>query len=69
MTAGSGIVHSEEPSDRIKIDGGVMHGLQLWINLPKERKMSRPSLSRTEKREYPPDRSTLRQYLAKSNIR
>jgi quercetin 2,3-dioxygenase len=42
MTAGSGIIHSEEPSDQIKIDGGVMHGLQLWVNLPKEQKMSRP---------------------------
>ncbi len=42
MTAGSGVIHSEEPSDQIKAEGGVMHGLQLWVNLPKAEKMSRP---------------------------
>lgn len=42
MTAGSGIIHSEEPSDQIKTNGGVMHGLQLWVNLPKTEKMSHP---------------------------
>jgi len=35
MTAGAGIVHSEEPSDQMKRDGGTMHGFQLWVNPPK----------------------------------
>lgn len=42
MTAGGGIVHSEEPSDAMKRDGGTMHGFQLWVNLPKRDKFIRP---------------------------
>lgn len=42
MTAGSGIVHSEEPSDRLKREGGVMHGFQLWVNLPRRDKLMAP---------------------------
>lgn len=34
MTAGDGIVHAEMPSERIQTEGGVGHGLQLWVNLP-----------------------------------
>lgn len=34
MTAGDGIVHSEMPSTRMQTEGGVGHGLQLWVNLP-----------------------------------
>ena len=34
MTAGDGIIHSEMPSARLQTEGGVMHGLQLWVNLP-----------------------------------
>lgn len=34
MTAGDGIVHSEMPSTRMQTQGGVGHGLQLWVNLP-----------------------------------
>lgn len=42
MTAGGGIVHSEEPSDAMKRDGGTMHGFQLWVNLPASHKMVAP---------------------------
>ncbi|KAK5801662.1 RmlC-like cupin domain-containing protein [Linnemannia elongata] len=38
MTAGRGIVHSEMP---VKTETRI-HGLQLWINLPKEHKMCEP---------------------------
>ncbi|MDA8243806.1 MAG: pirin family protein [Elusimicrobia bacterium] len=38
MTAGSGIVHQEMP----KPFDGVMRGFQLWANLPKKHKMTRP---------------------------
>ena len=34
MTAGAAIIHSEMPSARIQTNGGVSHGIQLWINLP-----------------------------------
>lgn len=42
MTAGSGIVHSEGPSDEFAREGGVMEIIQLWINLPKAHKMTTP---------------------------
>jgi redox-sensitive bicupin YhaK (pirin superfamily) len=42
MTAGAGIVHSEEPSRRIREHGGRVHGFQIWINLPARLKMTQP---------------------------
>ncbi|KAJ9521938.1 hypothetical protein QJQ45_024814 [Haematococcus lacustris] len=38
MTAGRGIIHSEMP----KVTDGVLHGFQLWINLPQKDKMCKP---------------------------
>jgi hypothetical protein len=42
MTAGRGVVHSEIPSDEFMRDGGVMHGFQIWVNLPARDKMMPP---------------------------
>lgn len=42
MTAGAGIVHSEEPSPAIRENGGRVHGFQIWVNLPARDKMMRP---------------------------
>lgn len=42
MTAGSGVVHSELPADEFMRDGGVMHGFQVWVNLPARDKMIKP---------------------------
>jgi redox-sensitive bicupin YhaK (pirin superfamily) len=42
MTAGSGVVHSEKPSDAFLARGGRMHGFQLWVNLPRADKMTAP---------------------------
>jgi len=42
MTAGGGIIHSEMPSQRIREDGGRVHGFQIWVNLPARLKMTRP---------------------------
>lgn len=42
MTAGAGIVHSEEPSAEIREKGGRVHGFQIWVNLPARDKMTRP---------------------------
>lgn len=42
MTAGRGVVHSEEPSDRIRAEGGRAHGFQIWVNLPAQDKMMAP---------------------------
>src|SRR5712675_777899 len=42
MTAGGGIIHSEMPSQRIRKEGGRVHGFQIWVNLPAQLKMTRP---------------------------
>src|SRR5579862_8572098 len=42
MTAGAGIIHSEEPSRALREQGGRVHGFQIWINLPARLKMTRP---------------------------
>jgi hypothetical protein len=34
MTAGSGIIHSEGPSEAFAKEGGTMELIQLWVNLP-----------------------------------
>lgn len=39
MTAGSGIIHQEMPKGR---EDGLMHGFQLWANLPASQKMMDP---------------------------
>ncbi|MEM9564503.1 MAG: pirin family protein [Actinomycetota bacterium] len=43
MTAGDGIIHSEMPSERVQTEGGVGHGLQLWVNLPAELRRTTPT--------------------------
>jgi quercetin 2,3-dioxygenase len=42
MTAGAGIIHSEEPSREMREKGGRVHGFQIWVNLPKALKMTQP---------------------------
>ena len=42
MTAGAGVVHSEMPSEAVRRDGGRIHGVQLWVNLPRRAKMAKP---------------------------
>ncbi|WP_416985185.1 pirin family protein [Streptomyces sp. T028] len=42
MTAGAGILHIEQPPEQLVRSGGVLHGVQLWVNLPRAKKMSPP---------------------------
>jgi redox-sensitive bicupin YhaK (pirin superfamily) len=42
MTAGAGVVHSEMPDETLLQNGGRMHGLQLWVNLPQRDKVIAP---------------------------
>ena len=46
FTAGSGIEHSEMPSDT-----EVTEGIQLWVNLPKSKKQIAPSYQQVQKQE------------------
>jgi|TARA_B110000263_G_scaffold83228_1_gene72844 redox-sensitive bicupin YhaK (pirin superfamily) len=50
MTAGAGILHIEVPTEEIVISGGAVHGTQLWVNLPRDKKWAKPryqDISRT----------------------
>jgi len=42
MTAGFGVVHSEMPEKNFAEKGGRLHGFQLWVNLPRKHKMTKP---------------------------
>lgn len=42
MTAGSGLLHIETPPEHLVLSGGLFHGLQLWVNLPREHKWAPP---------------------------
>lgn len=42
MTAASGIVHEEMHEQEWAKQGGAFHAIQLWVNLPRAHKMSRP---------------------------
>lgn len=66
MTAGGGIVHSEEPSDAMKRDGGTMHGFQLWVNLPKRDKFMKPRYQEVKAAQLP--KATTADGLAKVTV-
>lgn len=42
MTAGSGILHIETPPAELVESGGLFHGVQLWVNLPRADKFATP---------------------------
>ncbi|MGJ9421767.1 pirin family protein [Aeromicrobium sp. CF3.5] len=43
MTAGSGLLHIESPPEWLVTSGGLFHGLQLWVNLPRADKWKDPA--------------------------
>ncbi|KAL3837483.1 hypothetical protein ACJMK2_022837 [Sinanodonta woodiana] len=53
MTAGSGVIHSEMPSDEFMKTGGKMEGFQLWVNLPAKDKMIPPRYQDTPPEKIP----------------
>lgn len=42
MTAGGGILHIEAPPEWLVQKGGLFHGVQLWVNLPRTAKLAKP---------------------------
>jgi quercetin 2,3-dioxygenase len=42
MTAGSGMLHIEAPPEEVVVNGGLFHGFQLWVNLPRAQKWNAP---------------------------
>ena len=49
MKAASGVIHSEMPQQA----NGLMRGFQLWINLPKDQKMSSPGYQEFQPHSFP----------------
>jgi redox-sensitive bicupin YhaK (pirin superfamily) len=49
MTAGKGILHSETPEQV----AGLMHGFQLWINLPAKSKLAKPTYQEVPSAQIP----------------
>ncbi|MFZ0665416.1 MAG: pirin family protein [Acidimicrobiales bacterium] len=43
MTAGAGILHIEAPPEELVVSGGLFHGIQLWVNLPRANKWNPPA--------------------------
>lgn len=48
MTAGSGILHIETPPAELVESGGLFHGIQLWVNLPRADKFTPPAYQSIE---------------------
>ncbi len=51
MTAGAGIQHIEQPTPELVTAGGLFHGVQLWVNLPREQKWVPPRYQDIESRD------------------
>ena len=53
MTAAAGIVHEELHEKEFAKKGGTLHAIQLWVNLPKASKMSKPGYQTLLDRDIP----------------
>jgi redox-sensitive bicupin YhaK (pirin superfamily) len=49
MTAGGGILHNEYHEASFAKAGGVMHMMQIWVNLPRKDKLTAPKYQALEK--------------------
>jgi redox-sensitive bicupin YhaK (pirin superfamily) len=53
MTAGKGIVHSERTPEYLRTSDKFLHGLQIWIALPKDLEYMDPSFFHADEDELP----------------
>lgn len=53
MTAASGVVHEELHEKEFSRQGGLLEGIQLWVNLPKAFKMTHPRYQTLIKADIP----------------
>jgi redox-sensitive bicupin YhaK (pirin superfamily) len=53
MTAGAGIVHQEYHSAGFAGRGGILHGVQLWVNLPAHHKSAPPGYQSIVRQQIP----------------
>jgi len=53
MTAGNGIVHSERTPAYLRNSEKVIHGLQIWVALPKDLEQMQPSFFHADENDLP----------------
>ena len=53
MTAGKGVVHSERTPEYLRQTDKKLHGLQIWVALPKHLEQSEPTFQHIEANEIP----------------
>ncbi|MBX2966128.1 MAG: pirin family protein [Cyclobacteriaceae bacterium] len=53
MTAGKGVVHSERTPSYLRQSGKRLHGLQIWVALPKKLEEIEPSFTHIEANDIP----------------
>lgn len=53
MTSGKGVVHSERTPEYLRHSEKSLHGLQIWVALPKELEEMEPSFTHIEANEIP----------------
>lgn len=53
MTAGKGIVHSERTPEYLRHSDKMLHGLQIWVALPKELEQMDPTFAHVEADDIP----------------
>jgi redox-sensitive bicupin YhaK (pirin superfamily) len=53
MTAGAGIVHSERTDPAWRSNGGLMHGMQAWVALPREDEEIAPAFAHHDADQLP----------------
>ena len=53
MTTGSGLIHSELVTEKFKKSGGIMQGLQIWVNLSSKYKNVKPWYQHIKKDDIP----------------
>ncbi|MGQ7868364.1 pirin family protein [Sunxiuqinia sp. sy24] len=53
MTAGKGVVHSERTPDYLRKQSKPLHGLQIWVALPKQLEDMEPSFTHVEASDLP----------------
>lgn len=53
MRAGRGVIHDESPDEVVRRAGGHLHGVQLWINMPRGAKHAEPGYRHVKADEIP----------------
>ena len=53
MTSGSGIVHSERTPEHLRHTDKMLHGLQIWVALPKALEKMEPEFFHVEEKDIP----------------